>query len=51
MNERTMQHVQHANESREQVRADELPDMVGTLTRLIAGLMALAMALLMTQIR
>jgi hypothetical protein len=51
MNERSSRHVQPTNEPRERVRADELPDMVGTLTRLIAGLMALAMALLMTQLR
>jgi len=35
-------------ESEDHLSADE---MVSTLTRLVAGLMALAMALLMTQIR
>jgi len=43
-NEEPMTH----KESEEHLSADE---MVSTLTRLVAGLMALAMALLMTQIR
>jgi hypothetical protein len=43
--------MQRTNERRQQTRVEELPDMVSTLTRLIAGLMALAMALLMTQLR
>jgi hypothetical protein len=48
MNEVSMQ---RSNERRQHARAEELPDMVSTLPRLIAGLMALAMALLMTQLR